>query len=211
MLKEKPFLFLESKYIVLIIFIISSLIFIFALFQMKNVSTSVKRISKEKGVSLMETISQSSEFAFFTFNKVEEEIISRVFLTARLLSYLEEKESLSDETLRLIAKENEIHQINIYDSQGALEISSEISLAEKELPQKLLIDAEENEILLELDVDPLGRPNRFAAVRKRKGNRGFIVVKNSPEELIKLRKKIGMGKLVQELSLQRGVEYIVIQ
>lgn len=178
---------------------------------MKNVSTSVKRISKEKGVSLMETISQSSEFAFFTFNKVEEEIISRVFLTARLLSYLEEKESLSDETLRLIAKENEIHQINIYDSQGALEISSEISLAEKELPQKLLIDAEENEILLELDVDPLGRPNRFAAVRKRKGNRGFIVVKNSPEELIKLRKKIGMGKLVQELSLQRGVEYIVIQ
>lgn len=211
MLKEKPFLFLESKYIVLLIFIISSLIFILALFQMKNVSTSVKRISKERGVSLTETISQSSEFAFFTFNKVEEEIISRVFLTARLVSYLEEKERLSDGTLRLIAKENEIHQINIYDSQGALEISSEISLAEKELPQKLLIDAEENEILLELDVDPLGRPNSFAAVRKRKGNRGFIVVKNSPEELIKLRKKIGMGKLVQELSFQRGVEYIVIQ
>jgi ABC-type antimicrobial peptide transport system ATPase subunit len=52
---------------------------------------------------------------------------------------------------------------------------------------------------------------RFAIAVARANKRGAIVINLDAEEFLEFRKRIGLGKIIRDISDNPGIEYIVLQ
>jgi PAS domain S-box-containing protein len=119
-----------------------------------------------------------------------------------------------------IGKENHLYRINIFDKQGDRILSSRIPEKGHIHPEGVInrydelepiLSGRTDELIIGLKTASFSKEKRYAVAVSRILNRGAIVINLDAKEFLNFRKRIGIGKIVQDISDNPGIEYIVLQ
>lgn len=191
-----------------------------AVFELSQSKSEMKQLMTEQSESLIETIDLSSANAIISNDEIEELIAHRLLSTARMVAYLENLTYLSQIDLERIAKENHVYRINIFNNRGEKILSNYIpdSLHKdnesKHKPSdffETILTGVDKEIIIGLKETRYGEGKRFAVAVARKKEGGAIVVNVDASYLLEFKKRIGFGKMLQDIGTNPGIVYIVLQ
>ncbi len=208
---------LNPRFILIIALILLLTLFGSAFFELRQTRHEIHGIMEEEAATLMEAISRSGINAIKAFDEIERLVEDKLFSVACFVQHLETHERLTPELLDKIAKENNVFRINIFDLRGQKIVSNfelspgdSLALHSPETELAPILNGITNELVLGLKESRYPGENRFAvAIRSSKG--GAIVTNIDAGEMLEFRKNVGIGRLMQNISDYRGIEYIVLQ
>ena len=163
----------------------------------------------EQSSSLIETINQSSINALNSSEEIEYLIAERLFNNARLIRKLDSLNLLTQQKLIEIGKENSLFRINIFDKNGSRVLSNRIP--EEDHPHgeeninrynelKPILKDGLDELVIGLKQAEFADGQRFAVAVARANKKGAIVINLDAEEFLEFRKRIGLGKIIRDIS-----------
>ncbi|HEX9975167.1 MAG TPA: ATP-binding protein [bacterium] len=205
---------IQPGYIILISLLLISTLFISALIELQQTRKEIQHIMSEEATTLMEAISVSGANAIYSYLEIEKLVEDKLFSVARLVNRLEQENLLSRNLLRKIAADNEIHQIEILNSDADNIISSlDDSSAQFQFNKESIrpiIQGELEELAIGITGEP-GQEQQHFSVAVKRDRGGAIVASLDAREILEFRKSIGVGKLMQDISSYPGIDYIVLQ
>ncbi len=191
-----------------------------AYFELRQGKDELYHILNEQSLALIETITESSVNTINSGFEIEDLITERLLNNARLIKDLDEKGNLSRQKLIDIGRVNNLYRINIFDNSGNRVLSNRI-------PEPDHIHGEENinrrgeiepilngstdELIIGLKDAEFSSGQRYAVAVARTRSKGAIVVNLDAKDLLEFRKRIGIGKIIQDISKNSGIRYIALQ
>ena len=211
---------LQPKVISFVALIVGVLMIASAFIELQQSKDEILHLLTEQSTSLIETINQSSINALNSSEEIENLIAERLLNNARLIRSLDSLNLLTRNKLIAIGIENSLFRINVFDKNGTRVLSSRI-------PEPDHIHGEENinrfeelkpilkdgldEIIIGIKQAEFSDGQRFAVAVARANKKGAIVINLDAAEFIDFRKRIGLGKIIRDISDNPGIEYIVLQ
>jgi two-component system sensor histidine kinase HydH len=211
---------LRPSAVIAITVIIGIVMITSAYLELQQGKNELYHILNEQSLALIETITESSVNTINSGFEIEDLITERLLNNARLIKDLDAHGSLTRQKLIQIANANNLYRINIFDKNGNRILSNRI-------PEPGHIHGEENinryaeiepilngstdELVIGLKESEFNEGQRFAVAVARTGNKGAIVVNLDAKELLDFRKRIGIGKIIQDISQNSGIKYIALQ
>ncbi|MBK7379652.1 MAG: PAS domain S-box protein [Ignavibacteriales bacterium] len=173
----------------------------------------------EHSSSLLETIVQSSKNALNSGSEIETLLTEKLLDNARLIKQLDNLNLLTNEKLRELASTNNLFRINIFNKSGTRVMTSRVP--EPDHPHgefnvnrfdelEPILSGRQSELIIGIKNAEYTDEQRFAVAVKRTGG-GAIVINLDAKEFLEFRKKIGIGKIVRDISDNHGIEFIVLQ
>jgi len=191
-----------------------------AYFELQQSKKEIFDLLSEQAASLSEIVTNSSINALNSSLEIEDLITVRLLNNARMIRRLDSLGVLTIKKLINIGKENHLYRINIFDKQGNRILSNRIPEKGHIHPEGIvnrykelepILSGETNELIIGLKTASFSKEKRYAVAVRRAFNRGAIVLNLDAKEFLEFRKKIGIGKTVQDISDNPGIEYIVLQ
>jgi PAS domain S-box-containing protein len=211
---------LQPKIIIAVALIVGALMIVSALIELQQSKDEILHLLNEQSSSLIETINQSSINALNSSLEIEYLIAERLLNNARLIRKLDSLNSLTHQKLVNIGRENSLFRINIFNKDGTRILSNRI-------PEQDHLHGEENinryeelkpilangfdEFIIGLKEAEFSDGQRFAVSVARSNKRGAIVINLDAKEFLEFRKRIGLGKIIRDISENREIKYIVLQ
>jgi len=211
---------LQPKIIIAVALIIGAMMVASAFIELQQSKEEIFHLLTEQSSSLIETVNQSSINALNSSEEIEYLIAERLFNNARLIKKLDSLNILTQQKLIEIGKENSLFRINIFNRDGTRILSNRIPEKDHQHGEENINRSDELKPILEdgLDEYVIGLKEaeftdeqRFAVTVARANKRGAIVINLNAEEFIEFRKRIGLGKIIRDISDNQGIEYIVLQ
>jgi len=211
---------MQPKIIIAVAVIVSALMVISSFIELQQSKQEILHLLTEQSSSLIETINQSSINALNSSEEIEYLIAERLFNNARLIRKLDSLNLLTHQKLVEIGKENSLFRINIFDKNGLRVLSNRIPEADHPHGEENINRSEElgpilkeglDEFVIGLKQAEFSDGQRFAVAVARANKRGAIVINLDAQEFLNFRKKIGLGKIIRDISDNPGIEYIVLQ
>ena len=211
---------LQPKIIIAVALIIGALMIVSAFIELQQSKDEILHLLTEQSSSLIETVNQSSINALNSSEEIEYLIAERLFNNARLIKKLDSLNVLTQQKLIEIGKENSLFRINIFNQNGTRVLSSRIPEKDHPHGEENINRSEELEPILKDGFDEFvigikeaefTKEQRFAVAVARANKRGAIVINLDAEEFLEFRKRIGLGKIIRDISDNQGIEYIVLQ
>lgn len=211
---------LQPKIIIAVAVIIGALMVVSAFIELQQSKDEILHLLKEQSSSLIETVNQSSINALNSSEEIEYLIVERLFNNARLIRKLDSLNLLTQKKLIEIGRENSLFRINVFNKKGTRVFSNRV-------PEKDHLHGEENinrsqelepiikdgldEFVIGIKEAEFTKEQRFAVAVARANKRGAIVINLNAEDFLEFRKRIGLGKIIRDISDNQGIEYIVLQ
>jgi PAS domain S-box-containing protein len=212
---------LRPRYIIAVAFVIALIMIVSAVYELSQSKQELNQLMTEEASSLIETIGMSSSNTVLSNEEIEDLISQRLLSAARMTAYFDSVRTLSQKDLETIAKENDVFRINIFDREGKkvfsslIADSSHLNVPSKHEPKDFfepILKGEKDEIIIGLKAARHEDGERFAVAVRRKTNKGGAIVVNvDASYLLEFRKKIGFGKMIQDIGDNSGIEYILLQ
>ncbi len=174
----------------------------------------------EHSSTLLQSIIKSSENTLNASFEIEDLITERLLDNARMIKILDSLNVLNKNELRLIAQKNDLYRINIFDKQGNRVLTNRVPepghfYGEENINRldelEPILKGKTKELVIGLKPAEYSEGERFAVAVERANKRGAIVVNLDAKNFLEFRKKIGIGVILNGLSLQHGIEYIILQ
>jgi len=211
---------LQPKIIIAVALIIGALMVVSSFIELQQSKGEILHLLTEQSSSLIETINQSSINALNSSEEIEYLIAERLFNNARLLRKLDSLNLLTHNKLVEIGNENSLFRINIFNQNGVRVLSNRIPEEDHPHGEGNINRSDELEPILKGDMDEFviglkeaefTEGQRFAVAVARANKKGAIVINLDAEEFLEFRKRIGLGKIIKDISDNPGIEYIVLQ
>jgi two-component system sensor histidine kinase HydH len=212
---------IRPGYIIAITIVIAVVMVSSAVFELTQSKSELKHLMTEEATSLIETISMSSANTVLSNDEIEDLIAQRLLTTGRMLAHLDSIKALTSSQLVVYAEESSVYRINVFDRNGEKTAgsltpdSSHMMMQSKYSPKdfiKPILRGEKSEIIIGLKEARHEEGSRFAVAVKRANNRGGAIVVNvDAAYMLAFRKKIGFGKMIQDIGHNSGIEYILLQ
>jgi len=198
---------------VLVVVLLASVLYIGFL---RN-SADLRQLMTNEAERLVEVVGVSARAGIHALDEVEYITAERLLENARLIALMALKSIPSSETLTRIARENDLHMINILDDDGT-------SLSRSDTPDEQRRDGDgrhhpsveavlsgesEEEVIGFMDSRYYSGKRYGVVVRRTNG--GAVVVNTDSEAMLEFRKAVGLGTLLRDLGSRKGIRYIVLQ
>jgi len=190
-------------------------------FELRQSREEIFHLLKEQSKSLIETISLSSINTLNSGVELEDMITERLLNNASLIKSLDSLNLLSRKKLIEISDQNDLYRINIFDRNGNRVLSNRIpeeghlhgpENVNRYEELKSILEGETGELIIGLKDAEYADEKRFAvAVSRAKNKGGAIVLNLNAADFIEFRKKIGIGKIIQDISDNEGLVYLILQ
>ncbi|MGB8657864.1 MAG: ATP-binding protein [Candidatus Zixiibacteriota bacterium] len=210
---------MRLRHVVIITLLLALILFLIAVFGIKKGKSNMLTVMDREGRALLESLIQSSQNAVRANALVEELAGERLRDIANLVNQMEEDGAVTNSKLESIIKGSNLSRIDVLDQNMNLKYSSHPQ--DKEIYQdstisvatsiKSILEGKEEEVVFGIEAKTLLAEKGFAAAVKRKKAKGAILVVASASYLESFRREIGIGYLIQRISQESGVEYIVLQ
>lgn len=178
-------------------------------------------VLEEHSRSLAGTIVNSSANIVLSTDQIETQIGERLLNNARMIALVDSLGKLDAPMLNSIAMKNGIFRVIIFDKRGRRIISNHPPDRQRGMMQpnntpgamvERIISGREDEIIIGLKEPRFGTGHRFAVAVKRTNKAGGAIIVNlDAAKLVEFRKQIGIGKLVNDLGGDTGIDFVVIQ
>ncbi len=191
-----------------------------AYYELKQSKDEVFHLLYEQASSLVETISLSSINTLNSSYEIEGLVSERLLDNARLIKRLDSLKSLTQKKLIEIGKQNSLFRINIFDKKGNRVLSNRIPTKDHIHPEGIvnrydeiepILTGKTDEMIIGLKNSQYSDEQRYAVAVSRAGNKGAIVINLDAKNFLEFRKKIGIGRIIQDMSNNAGIEFIVLQ
>lgn len=211
---------LRSSAVIAITVIIGIVMITSAYLELKQGKSELYHILNEQSLSLIETITESSVNTINSGFEIEDLITERLLNNARLIRDLDAGGILNRQKLIKIGEENSLYRINVFNKSGIRVLSNRIpepdhTHGEQDINRSdeiaPILNRSTDELIIGLKDAEFGDGQRYAVAVARTGNRGAIVVNLDAKDLLDFRKRIGIGKIIQDISGNPGIEYIALQ
>lgn len=212
---------IQPRYIIAITLAVAVVMVASAVIELRQSREELYHVMEEEALSLVETIDQSSANNLLSMEQIENLLAERLLNNAFFIARLDSMGKLSATDLAAFAEANHIFRINIFDKGGNRLLSNHspeeahASLPSKHAPLDFLqpiLNGETNQLVIGLKEARIEEGQRYAvAVRRTRVSGGAIVLNLDAEELLEFRKTIGIGKLINDLGDNSGLEYVVLQ
>ncbi len=211
---------LRSSAVIAITAVIGIVMITSAYLELKQGKEELYHILNEQSLALIETITESSVNTINSGFEIEDLITERLFNNARLIKDLDASGSLTRQKLIDIGKANDLYRINIFNRSGDRVLTNRIpepdhTYGEENINRfseiEPILNGSTNELIIGLKNAEFNGGQRYAVAVARIGNRGAIVVNLDAKELLDFRKRIGIGKIIQDISKNSGIRYIALQ
>ncbi|MGB2768837.1 MAG: ATP-binding protein [Candidatus Zixiibacteriota bacterium] len=210
---------IRLRYVVIITLLLALIIFLIALFGIRQSKSNMLRVMEEEGMALLEGLILASQNAVRANALVEELVGERLRDIAHLGNHLEREGKVSNAALESIVRESNLSRIDILDRGMNLKYSSH--LTDRGIYQdsttsvipgvSSILEGEEEEVVFGIEAKSLLAEKSYAAAVKRSREAGAVVVVASASYLESFKKEIGIGYLIQRIGQESGVDYIVLQ
>jgi two-component system, NtrC family, sensor histidine kinase HydH len=211
---------LSPKAIISITVLIAAVMLISSYIELNQSKKEIFQLLNEHSTSLLESIIQSSKNTLNSSFEIEDLVTQRLLDNARLIKWFDTNKPLTKNELIRIGKENDLYRINIFDKKGNRVLSNRIpepghTHGEENINRSNelapILNNEVDELIIGLKSAMFSDEERFAVAVSRANNNGAIVVNMNAEDFLDFRKKIGIGVILQQMSKQHGIEYIILQ
>ena len=210
---------IRLRYVVIITLLLALIIFLIALFGIRQSKSNMLKVMEEEGMALLEGLILASQNAVRANALVEELVGERLQDIAPLVDHLEREEKVSNAALESIVRESNLSRIDILGRGMNLKYSSHLS--DKDFYEdsttsvipavSTILEGEEEEVVVGIEAKSLLAEKSYAAAVKRSREAGAVVVVASASYLESFKKEIGIGYLIQRIGQESGVDYIVLQ
>ncbi len=211
---------LNIRAVVLITISIAVIMFTSSIVELNQSKEEIFQLLNEHSSTLLESVIQSSNNTLNTSYEIEDLITEKLLTNARLIRKLDSLNVLDRDELIKIGLMNKLYRINIFDTKGNRILSNRIPEpghvhGEENINRydeiAPILKGETNELIIGLKNAEFSSEERFAVAVARSFNKGAIVVNLDAQSFLEFRKKIGIGKILQEMTKHHGIEYIVLQ
>jgi PAS domain S-box-containing protein len=212
---------IQPRYIIAITIAVALLMFGSAYIELRQSRNELMHVLHEHSLSLAEIIERSSSNVVLSTEQVELQMTDRLLNNAFFIAQLDSSGHLTQPLLKQLCSANSIYRINIINRQGTRILGSHMqradhaSLKEKNNPRETLqpiLSGETDRLIIGLKQARFEEGQRFAVAIKRTNPAGGAIVLNvDAQELVEFRKRIGIGKFINDLSDNTGIDYVVIQ
>lgn len=217
----KKTLTIKPRYIIAITAVIAMVMVVSAYLELTQSREDLFHLMTEQAVSLIETITISGSNTLTSSSEIEDLIAQRLLTAGRMIARLDSVTTLKQVDLIKFSEENNINRINIFDKSGNKILSNhtpEPGHQETEVKNspldfiKPILQNEMQELIIGLKEARYENGMRYAVAVRRAGNKlGAIVLNVDAQYLLDFRKKIGLGKILQDIGNNDGIEYILLQ
>lgn len=217
----KRFSNIKPRYVIAISIVIALVMVVYAFYELSKSKEEIYHVLNEYASSMIYTVNMSSANTVVSDQEIENLLSQHLLGVARNVSRLDSIMNISNPLLKQIADENNVYRINIFNANGDKIMSSyehdtsHIGLESKHSPLDFIrpiLTGEEDELIIGLKEARHERGNRFAvAVRRADNRRGAIIVNLDAESFLEFRKKIGFGRIIQDIGKSSGIVYIALQ
>jgi len=214
LLKLKPKTVITISVFIFIVMAVS------AYFEVVQSKKEIFHLLSQNASSLVETISLSSHNTLNSSYEIEDVMAARLLDNARLIKNYDRIKKLDENDLLKFSNENNLYKIVLFNSTGECKcfncpmLSKEDTAFIKETlyeQLKPILSGQETEMVLGMQKSKELEEQRYAVAVARDFNRGIIVIYLNADDFLNFRKKIGIGKLLQEINKNQGIEYILLQ
>ncbi len=211
---------LHPKIIIAVAITVGALMIGSAFIELEQSKSEILHLLNEQSNSLIGTVVQSSINALNSSEEIENLVAERLFNNATLIRSLDSLNLLTHKKLVEIGKENDLYRINIFDKNGDRILSNRIPEPDHPHGEENVNRSEElkpilknglNRFVIGLKEAEYVDEQRFAVAIARSNKRGAIVLNLNAAQFLEFRKRIGLGKIIRDLSKNRGIEYLVLQ
>lgn len=212
---------IQPRYVIAAVVVVTLLMVTSAIVELVQSRRELSHLMTEEATSLIEALEQSSINTILSSQEIEQLLTERLLNNAYLIARLDSVTTLSAQQLEPIAAANNIFRINIFNARGEKVLSSyqphteHAGLAAKYEPQDFfqpILDGKAEQLIIGLKAARFEEGQRYAvAVKRLRAGGGAIVLNLNAQYFLEFRKRIGIGKLLQDLGDNSGVEYIVLQ
>ncbi len=211
---------LRSSAVIAITVVIGGVMITSAYLELKQGKEELYHILNEQSLALIETITESSVNTINSGFEIEDLITERLLNNARLIKDLDAYGRLTQQKLIEIGEENDLYRINIFNSLGNRVLSNRVpepdhNHGEQNINRyaeiEPILNGNTDELIIGLKEAEFNEGQRYAVAMARSGSRGAIVVNLDAKKLLDFRKRIGIGKIIQDISENSGIRYIALQ
>jgi len=210
-------LFIQPKNLLLIFVITATIIIFSVVIELNQSKKEMLDLMQKQSHTLLESLITSGKNALLSYDKIEEEMKTRLLNNAGLIKILYKKNLISNSLLESIADKNNIFRINIFDKNGNKIFSShkEIhsNLPENENPIEYLepiLDNKTDTLIIGVKPSRFGDEKRYA-IAVSSGDGGAIVLNVDAKMLLDFRNQVGFGVLLKSISENDQIEYVALQ
>ena len=212
---------IQPRYIIAVTFSIAMLMFVSAYVELQQSKGELFHLLEEHSNSLAEIVERSSSNIVLSSEYIEQQLAERLYNNALFIARMDSANKLEQFDLARIANENGIFRIHIFNSSGKRIATSHQPLGfgmathDQNVPSPVFAPILRGEVVrmtIGFKESRFMDGKRFAVAVKRTGrNQGAIVLTLDAKEIIEFRKNIGIGRLINDLSNNSGIEYVVLQ
>ncbi|KAA3616711.1 MAG: PAS domain-containing protein [Calditrichaeota bacterium] len=211
-------LILPPRVLLILSVVLLFVIFSTAFYELSRQKIEIEHLMHEEGSLLIESLSLGAENAIVSYNEIKDQLAERLLNNLRMLDRLDARKPLTREKLFEIAASNHLYRINLFDRNGNKTASSHPEMHEDLVPLYEPIDLlwpiisnAVDSLVFGFQRSRFDQGLRFAVAIKR--SRGGAITTNvDAKELVELRRRIGVGRLIQRIGASvDGIAYIVWQ
>jgi two-component system, NtrC family, sensor histidine kinase HydH len=217
----KLFKNIQPRYIVAITLGTALLMFGSAFMELSQSRRELLHLLEKHSISLAETIERSSGNIVLSTEQIEHQLAERLLNNAFYIARLDSEGRLNQQVLHRLSEANDIYRINIIDRNGKRIFGNHIQKPEhtkmkaKNNPREVLrplLRGETDRLIIGLKQARFEEGQRYAVAMKRtRPGGGALVLNLDAQELAEFRKRIGIGKLLQDFSDNADIDYVAIQ
>lgn len=211
---------LKPGVIITISIIIAAVMIISAYIELQQSKEEIFQLLNEHSTALIETVCRSSENTLQASWEIEDLMISNLLDNAHLIRRIDSLNRITNDKLIQIGKENDLYRINIFDKNGTRIYSNRVPEFDhqhgeeninrfKELEP--ILTGKSEQMIIGLKDAEFSEGQRFAVAVSRAEKKGAIVVNLNADKFLEFRKKIGIGKIINDIADNHGIRYIVLQ
>ncbi len=207
---------IKPNYIFSIGLIFTILMILSTFFELRQSRLELIQMHEYEGLSLLEIIKQSATNSILSQTEIQQQIAERLSNNARLLQELEKHQPLTHALLKNFASRNNLYRINVFDAEGNKIESSVLEPHKgkgKYRPEQFfqpILDGKTQEIDIGLKQARHLEEQRYAVAVKRHSG-GVIVINVDAAEMLAFGKRIGLDRLIKDISRQQELVYVVLQ
>jgi two-component system sensor histidine kinase HydH len=209
---------IRLRYAVIITLLLALILFIIALFGIRQSQSNMIKMMEEEGVALLEGLIQSSQNTVRANALIEELVGERLRDIAHLVDQMEKDGKISNSKLESLVKERNLSRIDILDQKMNPVYSSHLSEADiyqdsttSVIPYVTSVLEGQEEVAFGIEARTLLAEKSYAAAVRRSKANGAVVVVASASYLERFKNEIGIGLLIRKIGQESGVDYIVLQ
>ena len=210
---------IRLSYVIIITLLLALILFLIAFFGIEKSKSNMLKVMEKEGIALLGSLILAGQNTIRANALVEEIVGERLLNIAHLVDRAEKEAKIDNSKLQEIVEASNLLRIDILDQQMNLIYSSDPH--DKEIYQdtttlvipmlQSILDEGESEVAFGIEAKTLLAEKSYAAAIQRSKGKGAVVVVTSAAYMESFKKEIGIGYLIQKISQEGGVEYIVLQ